>query len=55
MPKGNPRPVQTERFKQGWFKPQGEIPPGEKLASKILGVRRPCLAGTFSLVAASDW
>jgi len=39
MPKGNPRPVQTERFKQSRFKPQGEIPPGEKLASKILGVR----------------
>ena len=39
MPRGNPRPVQTERFNQGWFKPQGEIPPGEKLASKILGVR----------------
>ena len=39
MPRGNPRPVQTERFKQCRFKPQGKIPPGEKLASKILGVR----------------
>ena len=39
MPKGNPRPVQTEKFKQGWFKPQGEVPPGEKLAAKMLAVR----------------
>ena len=39
MPKGNPRPIQTEKFKEGWFKPQGEIPPGEKLASKMLAVR----------------
>jgi len=39
MPKGNPRPIQTEKFKEGWFKPQGEIPPGEKLASQMLAVR----------------
>ena len=57
MPKGNPRPVQTERFKQGWFKPQGEIPPGEKLASKILGVRvtEPIDAAVRALPEPSAW
>jgi len=57
MPKGNPRPVQTERFKQGWFKPQGELPPGEKLASKILGVRvtEPIYAAVSALPEQSAW
>ena len=57
MPKGNPRPVQTERFKQCRFKPQGEIPPGEKLASKILGVRvtEPIYAAVSALPEQSAW
>ena len=57
MPRGNPRPVQTERFKQCRFKPQGKIPPGEKLASKILGVRvtEPIYAAVSALPEQSAW
>jgi hypothetical protein len=39
--KGNPSPVQTEKFKAKQFKPIGEIPGDYPLAKKVTGVKLP--------------
>lgn len=39
MAKGNPNPVQTDKFKQGWYKPKGEVYSDKPLADKPTQVR----------------
>ncbi len=41
MPKGNPKPVQTEEFKRQQFKAFGDIPGDYPLGDKVWGIRLP--------------
>jgi hypothetical protein len=39
MPRGNPKPVQTDKFKSTWFKPKGAVYSDYPLADKPTQVR----------------
>lgn len=41
MSKGNPNPVQTEKFKKKRYQPLGEIPGDLPLAKKVTGIKLP--------------